>query len=86
MKKIIVNGVCASLVCFMLSSFSVNSNNLSGTTPGYAPLQDTTTHNKMGNNKMGNKKKMKMDKTTGDTSNMEKTTGDKKMKMKKKPA
>ncbi len=68
MKKIIVNGVCASLVCFMLSSFSANSNNLAGN--GYSPLQDTSTH------KM-TKKKMKMDKTTGDTT---------KMKMKKKPS
>jgi|GEM_PF-3833087 len=68
MKKIIVNGVCASLVCFLLSSFSANSNNLTSHS-GYSPLQDTS-HKMM-------KKKMKMDKTTGDTM---------KMKMKKKPA
>lgn len=71
MKKIIVNGVCASLACFLLSSFSANSNTIAGTNPSYsvtAPLQDTT-------HKM--KKKMKMDKTTGDTT---------KMKMKKKPS
>jgi hypothetical protein len=71
MKKIIVNGLCATLVCFFLSSFSANSNHLAGTTPGIstsAPSQDTT-------HKM--KKKMKMNKTSGDTT---------KMKMKKKPA
>ncbi len=70
MKKIIVNGLCATLVCFFLSSFSANSNNLGNTTAEYsnAPSQDTA-------KKM--KKKMKMDKKTGDTT---------KMKMKKKPA
>lgn len=94
MKKIIVNSVCASLVCFLLSSFSTNSNPVIGTNP----LQDTThnTHKMNGTNKMGSKKKMNMDKTTDDKTTGENTTGDTsngrssnmkmKMKTKKKPA
>ena len=79
MKKIIVNGVCASLVCFLLTSFTANSNPV-GTNPGYSPLQDTSMH-KM--SKMGSsKKKMKMDKEGGDTGDTSKM----KMKMKKRPA
>ena len=70
MKKIIVSGVCTTLVCFLLSSFAPNSNNVAGATGIYAgTFQDTT--------KKMTKKKVKTDKTTGDTT---------KMKMKKKPS
>ena len=62
MKKIIVSGVCASLVCFFLSSFTANSNTMAGTDPSYTtatPLQDTT-----------KKMKMKMKKDKMDTTKM----------------
>ena len=66
MKKIIVNGLCATLVCFFLSSFTANSNNVGDNTPSYSttsPSQDTTkSKKKMKKDKSGDTTKMKMKK------------------------
>ena len=58
MKKFIVSGICTTIVCFLLSSFTPD-NNVAGTNAIYAgntSYQDTT-----------HKKTKKTDKTKSDT-------------------
>ena len=69
MKKFIVSGVCTTIVCFLLSSFTP-ANNVAGTNGVYAgintPYQDTT-----------HKKSKKTDKTKSDTTSTKTKKADK---------
>ncbi|MEO5995057.1 MAG: hypothetical protein ABIN89_00080 [Chitinophagaceae bacterium] len=77
MKKFIVSGMCTTVVCFLLSSFAPNSNNVAGAVNGISENSISTSYQDTTHKKM-----KKMERSKSDTS----TTKTRRMSKVKKPA